>query len=210
MIGVGKRREQIVPSAAFIVSIAENLFGIIDKCRANLSPFYSCLRTEAGHTPHGSHRPSNLPAAPHPLLLTTFSPRQKSSFSTIPTTQNLFPPQPLLSSAIARRPETLPAATFIVSHAAEAQAFLEAWVQDGKVVLPKARKEPTRRDMEHPDYCIYLRMVRHPTKDCQCLRTLFEKFMVEEAVELTEMSSGTPSQITRIMENCHDGDYIPP
>ncbi|KAI8568125.1 hypothetical protein RHMOL_Rhmol02G0173000 [Rhododendron molle] len=29
------------------------------------------------------------------------------------------------------------------------------------------------------------RMVRHPTKDCWGLRTLFEKFMVEEAVELT-------------------------
>ncbi|KAF7130878.1 hypothetical protein RHSIM_Rhsim10G0096500 [Rhododendron simsii] len=68
--------------------------------------------------------------------------------------------------------------------AAEAQAFLDAWVQDGKVTLPEARKEPTRRDMEHPDYCIYHRMVRHPTKDCWGLRTLFEKFMVEEAVEL--------------------------
>ncbi|KAG5552838.1 hypothetical protein RHGRI_010819 [Rhododendron griersonianum] len=69
--------------------------------------------------------------------------------------------------------------------AAEAQAFLDAWVQDGKATLPEARKEPTRRDMEHPDYCIYHRMVRHPTKDCWGLRTLFEKFMVEEAVELT-------------------------
>ncbi|KAI8567934.1 hypothetical protein RHMOL_Rhmol02G0159700 [Rhododendron molle] len=69
--------------------------------------------------------------------------------------------------------------------AAEAQAFLDAWVQDRKVSLPEARKEPTRRDMEHPDYCIYHRMVRHPTKDCWGLQTLFEKFMVEEAVELT-------------------------
>ncbi|KAG5544106.1 hypothetical protein RHGRI_016751 [Rhododendron griersonianum] len=69
--------------------------------------------------------------------------------------------------------------------AAEAQAFLDAWVQDGKATLPEARKEPTRRDMEHPDYCIYHRIVRHPTKDCWGLRTLFEKFMVEEAVELT-------------------------
>ncbi|KAI8537663.1 hypothetical protein RHMOL_Rhmol09G0041700 [Rhododendron molle] len=69
--------------------------------------------------------------------------------------------------------------------AAEAQAFLDAWIQDGKVSLPEARKEPTRRDMEHPDYCIYHRMVHHPTKDCWGLQTLFEKFMVEEAVELT-------------------------
>ncbi|KAG5552799.1 hypothetical protein RHGRI_010787 [Rhododendron griersonianum] len=50
--------------------------------------------------------------------------------------------------------------------AAEAQAFLDAWVQDGKVTLLEARKEPTRRDIEHPDYCIYHKMVRHPTKDC--------------------------------------------
>ncbi|KAF7151919.1 hypothetical protein RHSIM_Rhsim02G0152000 [Rhododendron simsii] len=69
--------------------------------------------------------------------------------------------------------------------ASEAQAFLDAWVQDGKVILLEARKEPTRRDMEHSDYCIYHRMVYHPTKDCWGLRTLFEKFMVEEAVELT-------------------------
>ncbi|KAF7138338.1 hypothetical protein RHSIM_Rhsim07G0161100 [Rhododendron simsii] len=69
--------------------------------------------------------------------------------------------------------------------AAEAQAFLDAWVQDGKVTLPEARKEPTRRDMEHPDYCIYHRMVCHPTKDYWGLRTQLEKFMVEEAVELT-------------------------
>ncbi|KAG5523151.1 hypothetical protein RHGRI_035089 [Rhododendron griersonianum] len=68
--------------------------------------------------------------------------------------------------------------------AAEAQAFLDAWVQDSKVVLPEARKEPTRRDMEHPDYCIYHRMVRHPTKDCWGLRNLFEKFVMEEAMEL--------------------------
>ncbi|KAI8567983.1 hypothetical protein RHMOL_Rhmol02G0164000 [Rhododendron molle] len=32
-------REQIVPSADLIVSIGENLFGIFDKFRANLSPF---------------------------------------------------------------------------------------------------------------------------------------------------------------------------
>ncbi|KAI8550803.1 hypothetical protein RHMOL_Rhmol06G0135900 [Rhododendron molle] len=69
--------------------------------------------------------------------------------------------------------------------AAEAQAFLDAWIQDGKVSLPEARKEPTQRDMEHPDYCIYHRMVRHPTKDCWGLRTLSEKFRVEEAMELT-------------------------
>ncbi|KAI8530216.1 hypothetical protein RHMOL_Rhmol11G0038700 [Rhododendron molle] len=69
--------------------------------------------------------------------------------------------------------------------ATEAQAFLDAWIQDGKVSLPEANKEPTRRDMEHPDYCIYHRMVRHPTKDCWGLPTFFEKFMVEEAVELT-------------------------
>ncbi|KAG5528471.1 hypothetical protein RHGRI_029231 [Rhododendron griersonianum] len=68
--------------------------------------------------------------------------------------------------------------------AAEAQAFLDAWVQDSKVVLPEARKEPTRRDTEHPDYCIYHRMVRHPTKDCWGLRNLFEKFVMEEAMEL--------------------------
>ncbi|KAI8555261.1 hypothetical protein RHMOL_Rhmol05G0161100 [Rhododendron molle] len=39
--------------------------------------------------------------------------------------------------------------------------------------------------MKHLDYCVYHRMVRHPTKDYWGLQTLFEKFMVEEAVELT-------------------------
>ncbi|KAI8559551.1 hypothetical protein RHMOL_Rhmol04G0183100 [Rhododendron molle] len=39
--------------------------------------------------------------------------------------------------------------------------------------------------MEHPDYCIYHRMVCHSTNDCWGLQTLFEKFMIKEAVELT-------------------------
>ncbi|KAG5557328.1 hypothetical protein RHGRI_007546 [Rhododendron griersonianum] len=85
---------------------------------------------------------------------------------------------------------------------AEAQAFLDAWVQDGKVVLPDARKEPTRRDMEHPDYCIYNRMVRHLPKTVGapelCLKNLWSKRPWSS--RQPKMSSGTPSQITKIVE----------
>ncbi|KAG5544587.1 hypothetical protein RHGRI_017124 [Rhododendron griersonianum] len=40
-------KEQIVLSVALIVSIAENLFGIIDKCRANLSLFCGRQKKQA-------------------------------------------------------------------------------------------------------------------------------------------------------------------
>ncbi|KAH7855994.1 hypothetical protein Vadar_031458 [Vaccinium darrowii] len=66
----------------------------------------------------------------------------------------------------------------------EAQAFLNAWVQDGKVVLPNVIREPSQRDMGHPDYCIFHRMVRHSTKECWGLRALFQKFVTDNSVEL--------------------------
>lgn len=66
----------------------------------------------------------------------------------------------------------------------EAQAFLNAWVQDGKVVLPNVIREPSQRDMSHPDYCIFHRMVRHSTKDCWGLRSLFQKFVTDNSIEL--------------------------
>ncbi|GMQ03611.1 hypothetical protein CsSME_00049357 [Camellia sinensis var. sinensis] len=66
----------------------------------------------------------------------------------------------------------------------EAQALLNAWVEDGKVHLPEPRQPVNKKDQARADYCIYHHSVKHPTTECWALRSLVRKMMSEDALEL--------------------------
>ncbi|XP_028090500.1 uncharacterized protein LOC114290737 [Camellia sinensis] len=66
----------------------------------------------------------------------------------------------------------------------EAQALLNAWVEDGKVHLSEPRRPVTKKDQARADYYIYHRFVKHPTAECWALRSLVRKMMADDALEL--------------------------
>ncbi|XP_028062254.1 uncharacterized protein LOC114265633 [Camellia sinensis] len=66
----------------------------------------------------------------------------------------------------------------------EAQALLNAWVEDGKVHLPEPRQPVIKNDQAWADYCIYHHSVKHPTVECWVLRSLVRKMMADDILEL--------------------------
>ncbi|XP_028106172.1 uncharacterized protein LOC114305297 [Camellia sinensis] len=54
-------------------------------------------------------------------------------------------------------------------------AAVKEWVADGELTLPPVDVTPTKKDKESPNYCVYHRTTRHPTRDCWTLKSIFKK-----------------------------------
>ena len=54
-------------------------------------------------------------------------------------------------------------------------ALMEAWIQDGSLVLPEVRNAPTPEEKRHPRYCHFHQVTTHPTKACYTLRKIFDR-----------------------------------
>ncbi|XP_028099009.1 uncharacterized protein LOC114298597 [Camellia sinensis] len=55
------------------------------------------------------------------------------------------------------------------------KALVKEWVADGELTLPPIDVTLTKKDKESPDYCVYHRTTRHPTRDCWTLKNIFKK-----------------------------------
>ncbi|CAL5376005.1 unnamed protein product [Camellia sinensis] len=54
------------------------------------------------------------------------------------------------------------------------KSLVKEWVADGELNLPPIDVPPTKKDKENPDYCVYHKTTRHPTRDCWTLKSIFK------------------------------------
>ncbi|XP_028080309.1 uncharacterized protein LOC114281924 [Camellia sinensis] len=79
---------------------------------------------------------------------------------------------------------------------------------DGKLTLPLVDVPPTKKDKESPDYCIYHKATRHPTRDYWTLKSIFKKKVVANELKFNDignhdlgLSQATRLEVTKALIN---------
>ncbi|XP_028079593.1 uncharacterized protein LOC114281339 [Camellia sinensis] len=66
------------------------------------------------------------------------------------------------------------------------KALVKEWVADGEFILSPVDIPPTKKGKERPDYCVYHRATRHPTRDCWTLKSVFKKKVVANELKFED------------------------
>ncbi|XP_028104160.1 uncharacterized protein LOC114303224 [Camellia sinensis] len=69
------------------------------------------------------------------------------------------------------------------------KALVKEWVANGELTLPLVDVPPTKKDKESPDYCIYHRTTRHPTRDCWTLKSVLKKKVDTNELKFKDVSN---------------------